>query len=193
MSLKSDTRRPSVGKVDARLSSAGPVQGRRFPPKRGLPSRRPLWGITMKTTVSLQPTHAPSTILPRARGSRSLLSSTLALRAPLICVGLLAVLAGSGRAAPLLSSAFLAFDIGPSAIDVEMGDVDGDGRVDLLVLDGGEQADASNISLLLGNGDRTFQPRTKLAIGESTRQVKLADLNGDLLLDLVLLQSDAGR
>ena len=61
------------------------------------------------------------------------------------------------------------------------GDLNNDGSVDVVILD-----DFSNtVYVLLGNGDGTFAAATSYAVGAGAYDVKLADLNGDLILDIV--------
>ena len=48
------------------------------------------------------------------------------------------------------------YPVGMSPVSVAMGDFNGDGKMDLAVLNTGD----STISILLGNGDGSFQPQT---------------------------------
>jgi hypothetical protein len=67
---------------------------------------------------------------------------------------------------------------------VSAADLNGDGKLDLAV------ANASNsglgVSIFLGNGDGTFQPRTDYLAGGSPRSIAVGDLNGDGKLDLAV-------
>jgi hypothetical protein len=74
-----------------------------------------------------------------------------------------------------------------------VGDVNGDGKLDLVVAYQGDSIYNCNTGsippgffVLLGNGDGTFQPATFTALGSLLYQPVLVDLNGDGKLDLVV-------
>jgi len=62
------------------------------------------------------------------------------------------------------------------------GDFNGDGHLDLVVADEGN----ASVSVFLGNGDGTFQPRADYAAGNSPVWVSTNDFNGDTVLDLAV-------
>src|SRR6266700_2921229 len=69
---------------------------------------------------------------------------------------------------------------GPSGIAV--GDFNGDGKLDLAVANYGD----NSFSVLLGNGDGTFQPPRTLPIGTHPALVAVGDFNGDGKPDLAI-------
>jgi hypothetical protein len=75
---------------------------------------------------------------------------------------------------------------------VAVGDFNGDGKLDLAVANycgsvlGCNGSTAGSVSILLGNGDGTFQSHTDFAVGNLPLCVATADLNGDGFLDLVV-------
>jgi hypothetical protein len=70
---------------------------------------------------------------------------------------------------------------------VAIGDVDGDGKPDLIVVNTG----ANTVSVFLGSGTGTFGPKTDFATGATPHAVAVADLNGDGNLDLVVANTGA--
>ena len=72
--------------------------------------------------------------------------------------------------------------IGPSS--VVSGDFDGDANIDLATADYNNGASSGFVSLLLGNGDGTFQTRLDYATGSGAQAVAAGDLNSDGRLDL---------
>ncbi|RPJ56695.1 MAG: VCBS repeat-containing protein, partial [Acidobacteria bacterium] len=63
-----------------------------------------------------------------------------------------------------------------------LADFNRDGRLDLVVANTG----ADTISVLLGNGDGTFHPKTDFVAGKAPHAVALTDLNGDAGIDLMV-------
>jgi hypothetical protein len=72
---------------------------------------------------------------------------------------------------------------GVSGFSVAVGDFNGDGKADLAI------ADRSNISLLIGNGNGTFQTGVSYATGSGPTGLAAGDLNHDGKIDLVALNS----
>jgi hypothetical protein len=78
------------------------------------------------------------------------------------------------------------FAVGASPGYITAADLNGDGKLDLVVTDGNSSA----VSVLLGNGDNTFQSDQEYAVGALPGYVVAADFNRDGILDLAV---SAGR
>ena len=79
-----------------------------------------------------------------------------------------------------------------STFSISTGDIDGDGKVDLVVANAFE----SSVSVLLGRGDGTFEPPFNAFVGglsESNPQsVAVSDFNGDGKRDIVTANGSSG-
>ena len=91
----------------------------------------------------------------------------------------LAVTAASAGAGPLFSSP--TFDVGLGPIAVAIGDVSGDGKLDLLAANNS----TTTVSVLLGSGGGDFQAKVDYGTGLNPASVAIGDLNGDGKPDLV--------
>jgi hypothetical protein len=102
--------------------------------------------------------------------------------AALIAVGLAFPLQSAAAATTFgfAPKADVATGAGPEA--VAAGDLNGDGKQDLVVADG----EAGTVSVLLGKGDGTFEAKVDYPTGTAPSAVALVDLNGDKKPDLVL-------
>src|SRR6186713_1066989 len=72
------------------------------------------------------------------------------------------------------------FAAGSQPDDVVVGDFNGDGRPDLLTNNPG----GDNVSVLLGNGNGTFQGAVAYGVGDGPNQVVVGDFNSDGRQDL---------
>jgi len=75
-----------------------------------------------------------------------------------------------------------AFGAGSGPTGVATGDFNGDGRLDLAVAN----LRSNNVSVLLGNGDGTFQAAVNYGAGSRPISVAVGDFNGDGKLDLAV-------
>ena len=82
----------------------------------------------------------------------------------------------------------LAFDTGSSPWSVAVGDFNGDGKPDLAVANEGDLGvgDYGNVSILLGNGDGTFQSAHNIVAGKNPVSIVVGDFNGDGRLDIAV-------
>ena len=67
-----------------------------------------------------------------------------------------------------------------------MADLNGDGIPDIVTAN----YDGSTVSVLLGNGDGTFQPYFNLPVGNACLRRQVADLNGDGHEDIIVTNKD---
>jgi hypothetical protein len=65
---------------------------------------------------------------------------------------------------------------------VALADLNGDGKLDAVTANYG----GASVSVLLGNGDGTFQPAVNFAAGANASTVAVADFNGDHIPDLAV-------
>lgn len=95
------------------------------------------------------------------------------------------------RAAPMTRSApsparlQLAFPTGGAPYSVAVGDLDRDGRLDVVTAN----EIGNSISVLLGDGHGALGPNADFAVGTAPYAVALADVNGDSLLDAIVANS----
>lgn len=107
-----------------------------------------------------------------------------------VLAGMLALI--SSDAATSNPSTVYNFSVGASyptglaPTGVAVGDLNGDGNLDAVVTDSG----SNTMSVLLGNANGTFQPRTIVQTGQNPSDVKLVDLDGDGNLDAIVTNND---
>ncbi len=73
------------------------------------------------------------------------------------------------------------FAVGQDPRAIATGDLDSDGKVDLVTANYG----SNDVSVLLGNGDGTFKPAVSYPVDVAPFLVMVADLNGDGKLDIL--------
>jgi hypothetical protein len=88
---------------------------------------------------------------------------------------------GDGTFRPQVS-----YQVGPEAYGIAVGDFNRDGKQDLVVTSFVDNNADSTVSVLLGNGDGTFQPQVQYTVGMAPKSVAVADLNGDGIPDLAV-------
>ena len=105
-------------------------------------------------------------------------------RTALVCAGLAVCNVLVAAVAQAQGVSFIArrdFDAGSFPHSVAVGDFNGDGLQDLAVATSG----SDNVSVLLGNGDGTFQAARNFGAG-SAWSIAVGDFNGDGLQDLAV-------
>jgi hypothetical protein len=77
---------------------------------------------------------------------------------------------------------------GGQPASVAVGDFNGDGKLDIVVLYGFENA---AVSVLLGNGDGTFKPFVTTTAGPAGGSIAVGDFNGDNILDVAIADNES--
>jgi hypothetical protein len=125
-------------------------------------------------------------------------NGSLSLDAPYI--GSVSVLLGNGDGTflpPIFYETIGANQNGPNSSSLAVGDVNGDGNLDLIVATwclSFNSCSSGGVNVLLGNGDGTFQPAVAYASGASgATSVAIADVNGDGKPDLLIANACTGN
>ena len=100
--------------------------------------------------------------------------------------GQVAVLLGNGDGT--FKSPTISGNAGALPDAIAVGDFNGDGKLDIVVADFGRGYDGS-VTLMLGNGDGTFQPGVSYSAGLNPLAVVVGDFNNDGKLDVAVLDS----
>jgi uncharacterized protein (DUF2141 family) len=111
--------------------------------------------------------------------------------APYCTTGSVGVLLGNGDGT---FQPVTAFDSGGESFSLAVADVNNDGKPDIVVLNTCDGCDNSLLSVLLGNGEGTFQAPVSYSSGGALpiygASVAIADLNGDGKPDLIATNRD---
>lgn len=87
----------------------------------------------------------------------------------------------------------VSYPVGPYPGSVAVGDFNRDGALDLAVANTNDYQSGGGVSVLLGNGDGTFQAaKNYSAVSGSPFYIAVADLNRDGVLDLAVADHSAG-
>lgn len=101
---------------------------------------------------------------------------------PTCGTGMVSILLGNGDGT---FQAHVDYSTGPSPDTVAAADFNGDGILDLVTTTGTFGTN-NTVSVLLGNGDGTFQPSVSYTAGTGTSFVALGDFNGDGKIDMAV-------
>jgi hypothetical protein len=101
--------------------------------------------------------------------------------------GTVSVLLGNGDGT---FQAAVAYSVGKFPGSVAVGDFNGDGKPDLAIANSGEADTSKQVSVLLGNGDGTFQAAVNYPTNNYSVALVTGDFNGDGKLDIAAAVSD---
>jgi len=99
--------------------------------------------------------------------------------------GALAIFLGDGKGNFRKSARYR---LGPASVAVAVADLDGDGHLDIVAINGGVKGNGS-VEVFFGKGDGTFKAPKTYKLGAYPDFVATADLNGDHHPDLVVAQN----
>ena len=106
--------------------------------------------------------------------------------ATLLALSLLMIASTAGASGFKLNT-LIPVDTDPN--NVALGDFNRDGKLDLAVASGDS---IQTVSVFLGNGDGSFQPQVRYAVGSFPYGLAVADVNLDGILDLIVANHNDG-
>jgi FG-GAP-like repeat len=86
----------------------------------------------------------------------------------------------------------VSYDAGLDEDSVALADFNGDGKLDIVVANNRSSTANSYVSVLLGNGNGTFQAAVSYGVGVQPKTVAVGDFNGDGKPDLAVANYGAG-
>ena len=102
----------------------------------------------------------------------------------IICVAFIVCSAAVTQAQNFAVAA--SYQVGVNPDGIAAGDFNGDGKLDLIAVNDAALSGAPSVSLLLGNGDGTFQPAITIPTSGFPLKVAVGDFNGDGKLDFAV-------
>ena len=132
----------------------------------------------MKTKTAAQLLHLLFALVCKRRNQRPFW---------LMICSLLALLGNPASASAVSFGTPTSYPVGTNPAAIVVGDFNGDGKIDIAVANTG----SDDVSILLGNGDGTFQAAVNYTAGNSPTDIAVGDFNGDGKLDLAVFQPGA--
>jgi hypothetical protein len=113
----------------------------------------------------------------------------------LLAILLFLLLLNISASATVAFKTAVTYPVGTTPRAVAAGDFNGDGKVDLVVANAGNAGagDDGSVSVLLGNGDGTFQPANNIPAGKNPTSIAVGDSNGDNRPTFAALSCPCGR
>ena len=109
------------------------------------------------------------------------------LKVLLLVAALVLIVSVSSSAQTVSFVARMDLPVGQGPSGIATADLNADHKLDLVIANGS----SNSVSVLLGNGDGTFQPAMSYPVGPSPIAVKIGDFNGDGKPDIFVVNSDS--